>query len=169
MTVNVCSPPFGERKGIKMKIDLKKLGLTSESTLEEIQTALEGVDASTLDEVKTLTDAAAAGARKAALSSAHKNSLSEEDMKEYKEYKQNKKMTALKSNEIIKKFSNEDQELIIKAEGLSDLEEDELNNRLKEVETKYAKRIKASLPPKIGEEDEEKDVESDLNIDPADL
>lgn len=153
-----------------MKIDLQKLGLTKESTFEEIQTAINGVEAFTAEEVKASNDTAAAGARKAALASAQNkaNTLSDEEMKSYKEYKTNKKMETLKSDETLKKLKEEDFELVIKANGLLGLEGEELETAIKDIATKEAKRFKVGLPEEV-EKDGPKEDDEDLPFDPDDF
>lgn len=152
---------------MKNKIDLVKLGLSTESSFEEIQTVLGGLELFDASEVKASSDAAAAGARKAALASAQKgkNTLSDEEMKSYKEYKTNIKLETLKSDETLKKLKSEDFELVIKANGLINLEGEELEAAIKDIATKEAKRFRVDLPDEVIK-DPSKEEYDDLPVDP---
>lgn len=148
------------------KIDLAKLGLTSESTFEEIQKTLNSLDVFTQEEVDAEKNSAAAGARKAALAQAknEKNILSKDEMDEYKTFKKNQKLETLKENETLKKFKDEDFELIVKANGLTDLDGDELEEAISNIAKTESKRFKSDIPEVVTEDDEEDDND-DLDAD----
>lgn len=142
------SPPLGVRKGKQMTIDLKKHGLTEESTFEEIQQKLSELEVYDSNELKAAQDAAAAGARKAALANKKGANLSEEELKEWESYKNEKVIKTLKEHEILSKFDSVDADLIIKAEGLDKItDEEELANAISNVSEKYkAKLVKKPAP-----------------------
>lgn len=136
-----------------MKIDLQKLGLTSDSTFEEIQNALNGQTFYSEDELTTEKNQAAAGARKAAIAETKKhtkNVLSDEDMKDFKQYKQNTKLETLKKDKTLSKFSEADFNLIARAYKLTDIEDQtELENVIKDIAKNEASRMNSGKPEEV--------------------
>ncbi len=145
-----------------MKIDLKALGLTEDSTFADIQDKLNATTVYTQDEVDAEKNAAAAGARKAAIASSKKNILSDDDMKDWKNYKQETKRKGIKEHEVLQKFSPEDQDLLIDAKKLTDLDGDELEEAIQDLPKSYSKRILNKLPKDVKKENNENnDIEDD--------
>ncbi len=143
-----------------MKIDLKKLGLTEESTFADIQAKLNEQVVYTEEEVATERNSAAAGARAAAEAKAiakfkKANKLSDEDAKLLKEAKFNNKAKELKKNEILAKFDDKDFNLIVKAYGLANLEGDELNTAIDTINKEESTRMSNDLPKVIKAGDKE--------------
>lgn len=143
-----------------MAIDLAKLGLTKESSFEEIQNKLNESEFFTKEE----RDSAAAAARKAALSEAQKKGtfLTEDEEKEYKGYKAEKKLASILDNEIIKKINTKDQELIIKSYKLEELEGEQLEAAFKSIEEKEADRFSNNLPEIIDTDNDDKDNDDEF-------
>lgn len=146
-----------------MKIDLKKLGLPENATLEQIQTAI-----NKLGEVFSVEerDAAAAAARKAAEAKTREDlkasTLSEEELKEFQTYKKQNKLNTLNENETLKKFKDEDRKLIIEAKGLENLQGEELDKAIEQISKDYADKMTNGLPPKVNDEDDDKKDENTL-------
>lgn len=145
-----------------MKIDLKKLGLTPEASLEDVQKKLDELEFFTADEVKEAKDGAATAARKAAEDKYSKNQLNEDELKEFKTYKSNQKIQKIKDEEVIKKINESDRDLIIKSYNLENLEGEELQEALKKIEETESSRFSNELPP-IVEEEEDDDENQELH------
>lgn len=135
------------------KIDLNQLGLTQESTFEEIQTKLNELELFNSSEVEEKSNASASAARKAAEAKFKKqnteNQLSEDELKEYANYKKTKKINSLKDNEKLKEFNDSDFNLLVKAYGLTDLEGDELDTEISKLYEAEKTRISNGLPAPI--------------------
>lgn len=146
-----------------MKIDLKKLGLPENATLEQIQTAIDGLGEIFSVEEK---DAAAAAARTAAEAKTKEklkaSTLSDEELKEFQTYKKQNKLDTLNKNETLMRFKDEDRKLIIQAKGLENLEGEELDKAIEQVSKDYANRMSNKLPPKITEEKIDDKVDEEL-------
>lgn len=141
-----------------MKIDLLKLGLSKEATFDEIQAKLTEMEVYDKDEVNHLKNEAATGARKATeaklKSEQSKNTFTEEEIEEFTKYKTQNKKNKLKENTNLSKLSDEDFELIVKAEKLLDTSEEELDAKIDEISKTYSKRFKNDLPPMIEPNDD---------------
>lgn len=139
-------------------IDLAKLGLTKESSFEDIQNKLNESEYFSKEE----RDSAAAAARKAALAEAQKKGtvLSDEELKEYKGYKADKKLASILDNEIIKKINKKDRDLVINSYKLLELDGDDLQKAIDTISEKESERFDNGLPKKI-ESDEEGNDKSD--------
>lgn len=149
------------------KIDLTKLGLTNDSTLEEIQNKLNEQTLFTQEELDAEKNTAASGARKAAEEKFNKskNILSAEELEEYNKYKNQKKLDFINDNDIIKKINDDDKELIINNYKLLDLDGEEFDNAIKEIEDKESKRFKNDVPDAIEEENSESIDDSPFDVD----
>lgn len=135
-----------------MKINLIKLGLTSESTFEEIQKKLSTLQVYDENELVDAANRAAAGARKAATAKLkeEKNILTDEQLKEYNTLKTNKQMETLKSDKILSKFEELDFNLIVKSEKLLEIEDKkELEDAIKNIGKVYAKKMQNGKPEEI--------------------
>ncbi len=149
---NHSSAPFAVWRG-KMKIDLKALGLSEESTFEDIQAKLNKNEYFTQQDLDTEKNAAAAGARSAAESKyksklAKAGKLSDEDQKILDAAKRTNKLSELRKNETLAKLNDSDFELIVDANGLTqDMEDDAFNAKIKDISTKYKDRFTNGLPP----------------------
>lgn len=139
------------------KIDLTKLGLSKESTFEEIQNKLNEQTMFSQEELDAEKNTAASGARKAAEEKFNKskNILSQEEMEEYNKFKNQKKLDIINDNDIIKKINDEDRELIINNYKLIDLDGEDFDNAIKEIENKESKRFKNGIPDIVENKDDE--------------
>lgn len=149
------------------KIDLTKLGLTNDSTLEQIQNKLNEQTLFTQEELDAEKNTAASGARKAAEEKFNKskNILSTEELEEYNKYKNQKKLDFINDNDIIKKINDDDKELIINNYKLLDLDGEEFDNAIKEIEDKESKRFKNDVPDAIEEENSESIDDNPFDVD----
>lgn len=137
------------------EVKLTELGLTNESSFDEIQEKLNGLKLFSEQEVQAERDTAAKGARLAALDKAkkfqNKNVLSDEEMKEFKNYKKQDKFNTLKNHDKLKGFNDADLELLATSSkyNLLELDDEELEEAIEKVSIEEAHRKENDIPPLV--------------------